>query len=193
MFKKLHDITTQNPVLRPIIEVAIFLVIIFGFHYLYRWWAYQWQFWPLHDQVFAFRAWLTDLVYHNSVWALKHLTGYEFTTDDQQHTIYIAGGYIGINQSCSGFKQFLQWIVLMILYPGPWKKKLWYIPLGVLIVHLVNLLRVFGLSVQLFYFPYHFHFAHDYIYRPMFYAAMFVLWVIWNDKLRKKETIPTRT
>jgi len=186
MLKKIHDITTKNPILRPLIEVLIFLVIIFGFHYLYRWWAYQGQFWPVYDQVYTLRTWLTDLVYHNAVWALSHLTGYEFTTSEEQHTIYIAGGYVGINHSCSGFKQFLQWIVLMVLYPGPWKQKLWYIPLGLVVVHLVNLLRIFGLSIQLFYYPQYFDFAHDYIYRPLFYAAMFALWVLWNDRIRKK-------
>ena len=189
MLKNIQNTIKKNPILRPFIEVTVFVVIIFGFHYLYRYWAYQLQFWPVYDEVFVLRSWLTDIVYRNSVWALSHLTPYEFTTNDEQQTIYIAGGYVGINHSCSGFKQFLQWMVLMVLYPGPWKHKLWYIPLGLLVVYLINLLRIFGLSIQLFYYPQYFDFAHDYIYRPLFYAAMFVLWVIWNEKIRKKESV----
>ena len=189
MLKKIRDITAKNSILRPFIEVLVFVVIIFGFHYLYRYWAYQLQFWPVYDDVYAIRSWLTEIVYRNSVWALSNLTPYEFITNDEQQTIYIAGGYVGINHSCSGFKQFLQWIVLMVLYPGPWKQKLWYIPLGLFVVYMINLLRIFGLSIQLFYYPQYFDFAHDYIYRPLFYAAMFVLWVIWNEKIWKKEPI----
>jgi exosortase/archaeosortase family protein len=186
MLNKLNQHIKNNPILRPLADLTVFVVLIFGFHYLFRWWAYELQFWPIYDEVFALRDWLTNLVYNNSVWALANLTSYDFTTSEEQQVIYIAGGYVGINHSCSGFKQFLQWIVLMALYPGSWKKKLWYIPIGLVVVHLVNLLRIFGLSVQLFYYPQYFDFAHDYIYRPMFYAAMFALWVLWNEKLRKK-------
>ncbi len=40
-------------------------------------------------------------------------------------------GYVGVNESCSGLKQFYQIAVLFILFPGPWKHKLWYIPIWI--------------------------------------------------------------
>ena len=126
-------------------------------------------------------SWL-NLLYHNSVWALKHLTTYNFTFNDELREIYIGPGYVGVNYGCSGFKQFLQWIVLMSFFPGPWKQKAWFIPVGLVIIHFVNVFRISSLSVILLYYPEHWDFTHDWILRPFFYVVMFGMWVIWVER-----------
>jgi len=54
------------------------------------------------------------------------------------------------------------------------------------IIHLVNVFRISGLSILLLYFPKHWQFTHDYIFRPFFYVVMFLLWVWWVEKFRNK-------
>ncbi|MFK5856651.1 MAG: exosortase/archaeosortase family protein [Bacteroidota bacterium] len=132
---------------------------------------------------------MANLLYNNSVWALKHLTTYEFTTDNALKTIYIGKGYVSVNHGCSGFKQFLQWIVLMVFFPGPWKHKLWFIPAGLVVVHLVNVFRISSLSIILEYNQSQsfWDFSHDWILRPFFYVVMFGMWVIWVEKLVDKK------
>ena len=176
----------QNKRYRPLIDVATFGVLILGFHFFFRFWAYQLHYWPIHNFLTPIYEFLTQLLYDNSVWALKHLTPYDFTfLNDKREIWYTAGrGYVAVHYGCSGLKQFLQWIVLMTFFPGPWKKKLWFIPLGLVIVHLVNIFRISGLSVVLIYIPHDWQFIHDYIYRPFFYVVMFSLWVWWVEKFR---------
>lgn len=80
----------------------------------------------------------------------------------------------------------------MTFFPGPWKHKLWFIPLGLIIIHLVNVFRISGLAYYLKYTPpqEYWEFSHDYIYRPFFYVVMFALWIWWVEKIlpKKKHT-----
>lgn len=171
----------------PLTDVALFAFLILGFHFFFRFWAYHLHYAPLLTMVDPVYEFLTNLLFHNSVWALKHLTDYSFTT--QGRDILMGTGHVGVHYGCSGLKQFLEWIVLMTFFPGPWKHKAWFIPMGLVITHLVNVFRIAGLSVLLNYYPEHWQFTHDYIFRPFFYVVMFGLWVIWVEKFRNKAFI----
>jgi exosortase/archaeosortase family protein len=176
----------QYPRLQPLGDVALFAFLILGFHFFFRFWAYQLHYAPLRSVVNPVYEFLTNLLFHNSVWALRHLTGYTFTT--QGRNIFMGSGHVGVHYGCSGLKQFLEWIVLMVFFPGPWKHKVWFIPMGLIVVHLVNVFRIAGLSILLNYYPQHWQFAHDYIFRPFFYVVMFLLWVWWVEKFRSNQT-----
>ena len=165
-------------------DVAIFCIITLGFHFLFRYVAGEYHFKifgikVLPDGVFDF---FRDQVYYGTVFILRDILGVKFTVSN--HTLYFQNGtYIGVSYGCSGLKLVLQWLVLMVLYPGPWKKKLWYIPMGIVVVHLTNLFRMTGLSIILIKFQNqaYFNFSHDYIFRPLFYVMIFSMWVIWVE------------
>ena len=127
------------------------------------------------------------LLYENSDWALANITTCDYSADPETRTFLFGAGSVYITAGCSGFKQLLQWLVLMIFFPGPWKHKLWFIPLGLVVVHLVNVFRIDGLVIILDYFPEYWQFTHDYIMRPLFYAVMFGMWVIWVEKFAEKK------
>jgi exosortase/archaeosortase family protein len=74
----------------------------------------------------------------------------------------------------------------MVLFPGPWKKKLWYIPIGLIVIHLTNIFRIIALSVIVMEWPQYWTFSHDWILRPFFYVVIFIMWVIWVEKFRTK-------
>lgn len=177
----------SNKQLKPLINVAIFAILILGFHFFFRYWAYQLHYWPIVKTVGDINQFLMKLLYDNSLWAFTYLTPFEFTTDPETMTFWFGEGSVYITAGCSGFKQFLQWIVLMIFFPGPWKHKLWFIPVGLIVVHLVNVFRIDGLVIILDYYPEYWRFTHDYIMRPLFYAAMFAMWVIWVERFVEKK------
>jgi exosortase/archaeosortase family protein len=129
---------------------------------------------------------LMNQVYLHSLWINQHIFKLEviplgdvlFFTN---HT------HITINIGCSGFKQMLHLGILFMVYPGPWRKKLWFIPLGIVIMHLINLFRLVGLSLILQSNPEYFAQAHDNFFRPLFYILIFGMWIWWTEKLTKKE------
>lgn len=168
--------------LRPIVDVLIFSVIILFFHKF--WWDWGFKNFLLEHMAFnEIEQFMAYQVFLPSSWIVEHILGYDITTLNT--TLYFPNnGYINVNGSCSGLKQFYQWIILMILFPGPWKQKLWYIPLGLLVIHLNNIMRIVILSWILVNFPEHWNFSHDWILRPFFYVVIFTMWVIWVEKFR---------
>ena len=172
-------------------DVALFILITLIIHYLYRFWAIQLRFAPVHDLMISMRDGMAGIVYKQSLWLVNHVLGIDFTAVDQTRTFYFSNsGYIAINKSCSGLKQILQFALLMAVYPGLWKRKLWFIPAGILIVHLTNLFRIAGLSVVIVAMPEYWDLSHDYFFRPFFYVVIFSLWVLWVEKIgRPKKPI----
>jgi len=169
-------------------EVFIFVVITLSVHFIYNLWAKHYYYssisiMGLHVYIPDFFQVFSTNLLHVSSWIVSHIPGLPITVVD--HTIYVANkGYISINQSCSGLKQYIQFALLMILYPGPWKKKLWFIPLGLFVIYMTNVLRIVGLVVVLNINPGSFHFAHDNIFRPLFYVVIFLMWVYWVEKIK---------
>lgn len=171
--------------LQPLVDVAIFITLTLVIHYSYRYWANELHYAPVTNAIEAMHDYLSQRVFIESSWFVQNILGMEITTLNR--TMYWGNeGYIAINHGCSGLKQMLQFALLMMIFPGPWKHKLWYIPLGIFIVHLTNLFRIIGLAVVLVTVPDYWDFSHDYIFRPFFYVVIFSLWVYWVEKIKNK-------
>ena len=181
-YYKIKDFIKKHK-LRPLVDVLIFAVIIYGFHEL--WWGnikFLKSF-LLFNETAEF---LAEQVFIASSWIVENLIGYDITT--KATTMYFPNnGYIEVNTSCSGLKQFYQWTVLILLFPGPWKHKLWYIPAGIVVIHLTNIFRIVALSIILMFNPDIWEFCHTWILRPFFYVVIFIMWVIWVEKFRNRD------
>lgn len=166
---------------KSLIEVGIFAVITLVFHYL--WWhglkSFLLDFAAFKDM----EAWLAHQVFVSSAWIVEDVLNYNISTEG--NTIFIDKGYVAVLGSCSGLKQFYQWTVLMLLFPGPWKHKLWFIPSGIIVINIVNILRIVILSLIVVYWPQQWDFIHEWVLRPFFYVVIFAMWVIWVEKVRK--------
>jgi exosortase/archaeosortase family protein len=163
-------------------EVLIFTVITIGFHFLFRAFSSQiMSTWPVP----AISGFTVDLLFKNSLWFNVNVLGMTIHTVDT--TMFFPDcGYVGINHSCSAVKQFMQWLVLMLLYPGPWRHKLWFIPAGIIILHLTNIFRIVGLSVVLLNWPAYWDWSHDWVFRPFFYVVIFAMWVLWVERFSNR-------
>jgi hypothetical protein len=115
-----------------IIDIALFALITYIFHVL--WWDFS-QFIKSFTAVSFTADWLAGQVFHSSLWINRNLLGMHITTE-APHTMWFSnGGFVAVQESCSGLKQFYQILVLFVLFPGPWKHKLWYIPMSIVIMH----------------------------------------------------------
>jgi exosortase/archaeosortase family protein len=184
-----------NPSTLWIRNVLLFLVLLFSFHYIYLWWTGI-DFYPFHTQVYDLFDWSSALVFKQSAWVLEHVFNIEITTDAQQ-TIWVTStngnpAYVRVTPACTSLKQWMHWIFLMLLFPGPWKQKLWFIPLGLVVIHFVNVFRIFGLGLTLIPWPYQFDNFHDYFFKTIFYFIIFLMWVVWVEFFEnpKKEVNP---
>ncbi len=173
----------QKHKLQPAIDVLFFAIIIYFFHWL--WWSgglkhflEEFAFFSETEQFLAHQVFLP------AAWLVENLLHYPAV----DNTLYFArNSYVAVEGACSGLKQFYEWTVLMILFPGPWRKKLWYIPLGLIVIHINNIIRIVILSVVVIHWPQHWDFIHMWILRPFFYVVIFALWVVWVERLKVKK------
>ena len=181
MKNKVLDFYRSLP--QPVLNIIWFSVIVLGFHYLFRVTDHIILRW---DWVIATNEWLMQILFDTSVWIDRRILGLHFIIQEPRTMIYPGYGYIAITTGCSGLKQFYQVFFLFLLYPGPWRHKLWYIPVVILAMHLTNIFRIVSLSIILVWQPDYWQFSHDWILRPLFYLVLFVFWVIWVEKFESK-------
>jgi exosortase/archaeosortase family protein len=168
--------------LQPFVHVFLFALITYTLHSL--WWHFFWK----HEAFYFLHQWASVLahwVYACSAFILDHVFILKHTAKDD--TLFFYNGSISIIESCSGLKQFYQLFFLLLLFPGPLKHKLWFIPSGMFLIFLVNVFRIVSLSYILLWFPDHWDFAHLWILRPFYYVVIFVVWLIWVEKLTTKK------
>ncbi len=88
---------------------------------------------------------------------------------------------VWIDSGCTGLTLMALFAGFVIAYPGPWKKKAWYIPVGIFVIYIVNLIRVLALALNHGHSS--FEFNHKYTYTIFTYAAIFGLWMLWANRL----------
>jgi exosortase/archaeosortase family protein len=149
-------------------------------------------------------VWSVDMVYSQSCWVLDHIFHIDITTISGKRLIAAMdkdGGWarVIIAPECASLKQWMHWIFLMMLFPGPWKHKLWYIPAGLVVIEWTNVVRICGILLMQMQWPnIHirlmgsdintFHLAHDYVFKFFFYLVIFLMWVLWVEKFYDKKT-----
>ena len=193
----------NDPKNRSTVNVGLFILLIVSSHFLYLGWQAL-DYWPVGKLVHKLMVWSVDLVYSQSCWVLDHLLHIDITTIDEQRIIAAVnkdGGWarVIIAPECASLKQWMHWIFLMVLFPGPWKHKLWYIPAGLVIIEWTNVVRICGILLMQIAWPnIHinlfgqdintFHLAHDYIFKFFFYLVIFLMWMLWVEKFYDKTT-----
>jgi exosortase/archaeosortase family protein len=170
--------------LQAFVDVVIFALITYVFHRL--WWNfYSWL--ESFDFIIGSADWLARQVYLSSLWFNKNILFLTITTSEPNTMWFSNGSHVKIDEGCSGLKQFYQILVLFVLFPGPWKHKMWYIPFGFFVMFLANIFRIVCLSLIALWIPQHWDFAHEWILRPFFYVIIFLLWVYWVEKFRRNK------
>lgn len=87
------------------------------------------------------------------------------------------GVWIGSN--CNAITLFGLFAVFIFAYPGPAKHKAWFVPAGILAIHLLNVLRVVALAMIANSAPEYLDFNHTYTFTFLMYSFIFLLWMFW--------------
>lgn len=182
----------KDPKNRSTVNVGLFILLIISFHFLYLGWQAL-GYWPVGKWVDWLMTWSVNRVYIQSCWVLDHILRVDITTISERRLIAAVNckgdfARVFIATECASMKQWMHWLFLMILFPGPWKHKLWYIPVGLVIIELTNVVRICGILLMQIPFPNSFHLAHDYIFKFFFYLVIFLMWMLWVEKFYNKST-----
>lgn len=121
---------------------------------------------------------IASVVFH-----VIHWMGYEVDLIGDTIIRFANGNGSRIVWSCTGIKQAYIFTCIILFSQGPWVKKLWYIPVGLLVCYVVNLLRIGGLTLIIHNHRDLFYFFHEHLFKYLFYGVLFLMWVIWQEKL----------
>lgn len=104
--------------------------------------------------------------------------------------IYMAIGYMFVADHCLAFPVMVVYAGSIALFPGRWIDKLWYIPMGWLIMICLNLIRICLTSYAWEHFnPFYFRLNHSVIFVIVFYSTVFLLIALWMRKYSRGDML----
>lgn len=162
-------------------------LIISSAVYLFLYFLYEFG---IKKYTFIDQAFIRIII--NSSDFLLHLLGYKtfkILRDSEFQVIGIDGSNgVWIGAACNAVTLFFLFSVFVLAYPGHQKSKIWFVPLGIISIHILNILRVSILAMIALYYPTLLDFNHTYTFTFIIYGYIFLLWMIWSNKYADKTT-----
>lgn len=103
----------------------------------------------------------------------------------------IGGNGIYLDRGCLGRNLMGLYAGFIVVFPGRVRSKLWFIPIGLMLIFGVNILRIVGLYITNKYYPQYMDINHHTVFKYTVYALTFLLWYIWIKYFRRTETATT--
>jgi exosortase/archaeosortase family protein len=85
-----------------------------------------------------------------------------------------------VGAPCDGLVLYALLIGFVLAYPGSNQRRLWFIPMGIAALWLLNVIRIMALALNHRYSPETFDFDHHYAFNAVAYAALGALWLLWT-------------
>lgn len=162
----------------------LFLVKFFGI-YIAGSLLYGWFVTAYHPRPDPMTSWVTD----QSAQVLN-LLGREVISFDHavKPTTYISTidkNIVSVYEGCNGLNVAVVFLAFLLAF-GPYKKSMiWFVPLGLLIIHLSNIARIVLLAIIAMQMRDYYYFTHKYLFTAFIYFFVFLLWVWWAVRLAK--------
>jgi exosortase family protein XrtF len=94
---------------------------------------------------------------------------------------------ISVYEGCNGLNVVIVFLAFLVAYGPMTRKLLWFIPVGILVIHVSNLLRVGLLFFVSKNYPHQLYFLHKYFFTAFIYVVVFALWFCWIRISHPKE------
>jgi exosortase family protein XrtF len=96
---------------------------------------------------------------------------------------------LAVYEGCNGINTIIIFLAFVFAFGPPGIRLLWFIPLGILVIHLANLLRISLLFFVAEHRPDFMYFFHKYLFTASLYVVIFLLWITWVKlNSRKRES-----
>jgi exosortase family protein XrtF len=101
---------------------------------------------------------------------------------------------VSVEEGCNGINIMILFAAFVIGFGGAWRNMLWFIPVGIIFIHVANIGRLLLLSLlNVEWGGRGFHFFHKYGFTAIIYLAILILWYFWvmyfNGKTSPKKAV----
>lgn len=86
---------------------------------------------------------------------------------------------VRIVEGCNAVSVFILFISFIVAFNGKFFETFIFILFGILLIHILNIIRIALLTLGLIYYPKYEHLLHDIVFPLFIYGVVFGLWVIW--------------
>lgn len=129
------------------------------------------------------RYWLDqELCYNLAANASKllRLLGFVSSPVENSRIVYMNGQpAVSVGTPCNGMALYALFSGFIIAFPGPWRPKLWFVPAGVTVIYLLNILRIAVLALNYYYAHESVDFNHHYTFTFIVYGCIGAMWMLW--------------
>lgn len=94
---------------------------------------------------------------------------------------------LNVYEGCTGINVMIIFAAFLVAFGGRVKTFLWFLPIGLLIIHIFNLLRLLMLFLSAKLSETYFYYFHKYIFTVILYLVVFVLWYVWITRLQHEQ------
>ena len=155
-----------------IVAGALYLV----FYLIYQFVVRKYTF---YDQKFI------GLIIENSDFILRQMgfKTFKVLQDRDMQVLGVDGASgVWIGSNCNAITLFALFAVFVLAFPGSLKNKLWFVPSGIIAIHIFNILRVVALAIINIKAPQYLDFNHTYTFTFLVYGFIFYLWMLWANR-----------
>ena len=118
---------------------------------------------------------------------ILHIFNYEVFSSSTMIGITGTSGLI-ISPVCDGLDLFVLFSIFIVSFPGKAVHKLFFITTGILIIHVLNILRIVTLALIENHYPNALAFNHSYTFTLLMYLVIFGMWMVWVRKVKRGES-----
>lgn len=87
-----------------------------------------------------------------------------------------------IVEGCNAISVMFLFVSFVIAFAREFRKTLAFVLIGVLLIHLLNIVRIVALGYFLYHKPEQSHLYHGVLFPLVIYGFVFLLWIIWVTK-----------
>lgn len=94
---------------------------------------------------------------------------------------------VRIIEGCNAVSVMILFIAFILAFSKGFVKTLGFILVGLLIIHVLNVLRIALLTIGILKYPEYKHILHGVIFPLVIYGTVFILWIVWVTKFTRNE------
>lgn len=144
-------------------------------------WVLFYQFLRYSAFVHSFYEAVTHILTDNLLIVSKFvLQIFGFETEISGKIVRIVGtGGVYLDRGCLARNLMGLYVGFILAYPGKIKHKLWVIPVGLVVINILNVMRICGLAYLVLCCPKYVDINHHVIFKYTVYAFIFLMWYFW--------------
>lgn len=93
---------------------------------------------------------------------------------------------LNVFEGCNGLNVMIVFVAFIVAFGGRRKAMWWFVPSGLLIIHLANIARIALLYVTALQYEDYFYYIHKYFFTAILYVIVFCLWGLWIFKFNDR-------